>query len=154
MQVFYMIIGRDALYIYENESAGYKRQYIEGNSEFHYQKNNIRNDLKKLLDILAEEYNLDSRSELTFSVIGDRDSIATQAVTSELEEYISKTYDLRELMPDIIKRMVEDTDFLLKDYGINYDGLNYCLNDGTLQKTDFNLLGYTLLPDDLMKYIG
>ncbi len=57
MQVFYMIIGRDALYIYENESAGYKRQYIEGNSEFHYQKNNIRNDLKKLLDILAEEYN-------------------------------------------------------------------------------------------------
>ncbi len=106
MQTFYMITGRDVLYLYEKNGTNYNRQYIEGNPEFHYQVNNMKNDIEKLLKALMEEYNLDSILEITFVVIGNDDPIVTEAVDRALEGHISKQYDLSTIMPEIIKKCI------------------------------------------------
>ena len=154
MQIFYMIIGRDVLYLYEKNGTNYNRQYIEGNPEFYYQLNNMRNNIERLLQVLTEEYNLDSTLEITFVVIENDDPVVTEAVDRALERHISKQYDLSAIMPEIIKKMYVDGIPLIKEFGVNFDGRNYLLTNGKVNKCDYNLLAYTLNADEIIEYIG
>ncbi len=49
MQALYMIIGRNALFLYERDGAEYNRLFIEGNPEFRYQNNSVRKDIEDML---------------------------------------------------------------------------------------------------------
>lgn len=151
MQEFYVIVGREELYLYEKEGTEYNRQYIQGNSEFHYQINLAKNNVESLLRILADEYNLDNDSEMRFMLIENADTIVTEAVCKGFEEYLSKRCPLDVVMKNVIKRLESDGIPLIEESGVNYDGVNYKCGNGGMQKTDFNLLGYTLQPDDLMQ---
>lgn len=154
MQTFYMIIGKDALYLYEKNGRNYNRQYIEGNPEFHYQLNNIKKDIEKLLEVLVEEYNLDNQSELTFVVVGNGNSVVTEVITKALDGHISDKRDMGFIMPEIIQKLYKDEIPLVKEYGVNFDGNNYRLMNGKLGMYDYHLLGYTLNEDKIMEYIG
>lgn len=153
MQIFYMFIGRDTLCLYEKTDKGYERQYIAGNPEFHYQISNAEKDIKKLLDMLVEEYNLEDRSELTFFLIENEDSSITETVCRAFDNNICKRVDLGSILPKTIKEMEADKVPLIKEYGINVDGKNYLLTDGKLNKRDYSLLGYTLSVDKIMESI-
>lgn len=153
MQTFYMIVGSDTLYLYEKNGKEYTRQYIDGNPEFHYQINNVKRDMKKMMNALVEEYNLENRSELSFLMIGNDKPQVTEAVGKALEGHIEKKYELNTIIYDIIKRFSEDKKLLVEDFGINFDGVNYCLTDGKVCKADYSLLGYTLQTDDIVKCV-
>lgn len=154
MQMFYMVIGKDALFLYEKEGIRYSRQYIEGNQEFHYQINTVKNDIKKLLAALVEEYNLNDDSEIAFTIIENSDSAVTEAVSNALDGHISNRHGLDSLISGIIKKVNSDKIPLVKEYGINFEEINYRLVNGILQETDYSLLGYTLQADDLIMCIG
>lgn len=154
MQMFYVIIGRDKLYLYEKKGEEYSRQYIAGNPEFHYQINNVKQDVEKMMDILVEEYNLENRSELSFFLIGNSDPFITETVSRALEGYIAGLHELSRSLAEIIKRFSEDEKLLVKEFGINFDGVNYCLVNGEIKGTDYSLLGYTLQTDDLIGFVG
>ncbi len=154
MQTLYMVICRDALYLYEKDGTGFKRQYIEGNPEFHYQTNHMKDDVKKLLDVLVEEYNLDGRSELTFCLIENEEPSVTKAVCRNLDGYISRQYSLDMIIPEIIRKTKADGIPLIEESGINFDDRNYLPVNGKINKRDFNLLGYTLDMDKMMEYAG
>ncbi len=153
MQTFYVFIGKDALYLYEKESKGYMRQYIAGNPEFRYRINHVKEDVKRLLNVLAEEYNLDNESELFFYLIENSDFVVTEAVCGALDGHISKKYSLNAVMPMVVEELEGDTRLLVKDFGINFDGTNYRLIDGELHKADYSLLGFTIQTDDFIQYI-
>lgn len=153
MQALYMIIGKEALYLYAKEGADYQRQYIEASPEFPYQAGRVQDDIKELLKVLVEEYNLEDVSELTFSVVGNTDPIITEMICSVLNGNISNQYELYSVISQIILKLVMDEKLMIREFGINFDGFNYRLIDGDMQKGDYNLLGYTLQTDDFIKYI-
>ncbi len=154
MQTFFMFIGKDVLYLYEKIGKGYNRHYIEGNPEFHYQMNHIKKDVEKLINVLADEYNSDNESELLFCLIENSNPVVTEAICGALEGHISKRYSLNSVLPIVIGGLEEDTKLLVKDFGINFDGINYRMMDGKLKEADYSLLGFTLQTDDFMQYIG
>lgn len=154
MQIFYVIIGRNALYLYEKNGEEYNRQYVSGNPEFQYQTNSVKKDMDKMMDALVEEYNLENRSELSFFVIGSNDPLVTEVVSKALEGYITEKHDLNVLMLEVIKRFSCDKKLLVNEFGINFDDVNYRLLNGRLQETDYSLLGYTLQTDDLIRCVG
>lgn len=154
MQTFYMVIGRDMLYLYEKDGTVFNRQYIEGNPEFHYQINHLKGDMERLLDLLAEEYNLDSKDEITFCLIENEDPSVTKAFCKTLGGYTSRQYGLDVVMPEIIRKMEADGIPLIRESGVNFDGRNYLLVNGKLNRRDYNLLGYTLDVNKMVGYIG
>ena len=48
--------------------------------------------------------------------------------------------------------MNSDKSLLIDEFGANFDGKNYIMRAGKLEKTEFNLLGYLLKEDDLLKF--
>lgn len=165
MQIFYMITGRDVLYLYEKDGMKYNRQYIQGNPEYHYQIHTVKKDMEKLLKELAEDYNLDidmdhvdiqkaNNTEMAFVMVENADPVLTEAVSRGLGGFLSQKYVLDSLISDIIRKLCSDGQPLVKDFGVNFDGNNYRLANGVIQRNNFSLLGYTLQPDDLLQYIG
>ena len=153
MQIFYMITGREALYLYEKNGTNYIRQYIDGNPEFHYQISNAKSDIKKMRKALQEEFNLESDSEIKFAMIENANPVVTEVVTRELGAYLLQKYNLDSLVLDIVKRLNQDKKILVKEFGVNFDGVSYQLVNGELQKADYSLLGYTLQADDIIKFL-
>ena len=51
MQEFYVIVGREALYLYEKKGTAYSRQYIQGKPEFRYQVNQVKIDIERLVKL-------------------------------------------------------------------------------------------------------
>ena len=154
MQTLYMIIGKDALFLYAKEGVSYQRQYIAAKPEFPYQPSHIMEDIQTLLSLIMEEYNLEDRLELTFSVVEGEDTALSEKVCSMLDGNISKRHPLYSVIFHIIIKLEGDGRPLIKEFGINFDGVNYRLVNGSIQKSNYNLLGYTMQADDLIQYIG
>lgn len=159
MQEFYVIVGREQLYIYVKDGTKYERQYIKGKPEFCYQLNQAKSSMRELVKALMEEYNLDSeqeddQSKIAFLLIEGVAPAITGAVCNGLEGYLSKRYPLNEIISKVMKKLEAADTPLLKEFGANFDGVNYRWENGSIQKADFSLLAYTLQADDLIQCIG
>lgn len=153
MQTFYLLIGKSNLYVYEKKDNTYERLYIEGNPEYAYDLNSAKTSIEQLMDELVNEYNLDTKAEIDFIVVDNEDRIVSEVMQKVLGEYQSKVYEIDFLMKLVAGKLQRDSKMMIDKFGINFDGKNYLLSDGGIVKNDFNLLGYTLNEDDLMKYI-
>ena len=153
MQTFYLLIGKSNLYVYEKKDNTYERLYIEGNPEYAYDLNSTKTSIEQLMDELVNEYNLDTKAEIDFIVVDNEDRIVSEVMQKVLGEYQSKVYEIDFLMKLVAGKLQRDSKMMIDKFGINFDGKNYLLSDGGIVKNDFNLLGYTLNEDDLMKYI-
>lgn len=158
MQEFYAIAGREQLYIYVKDGTKYERQYIKGEPVFRYQLHQAKNDMKELSKALMEEYNLDSdakgnQSEITFLLIESVVPVITEAVCNGLEGYLSRRYPLDKIVSDAMKKLEAADMPLLKEFGVNFDGVNYRWRNSSIQKADFSLLAYTLQADDLIQCV-
>lgn len=153
MQTFYLLIGKSNLYVYEKKDNTYERLYIEGNPEYAYDLNSDKTSIEQLMDELVNEYNLDTKAEIDFIVVDNEDRIVSEVMQKVLGEYQSKVYEIDFLMKLVAGKLQRDSKMMIDKFGINFDGKNYLLSDGGIVKNDFNLLGYTLNEDDLMKYI-
>ena len=140
MQKFFMIIGKNKLNVYSTNGGQWEKQYFEGNPEFEYEVNNARHDIEKMFELLVSEYNLDSKAELEFSVLCNEDSVYNDVIERCMKEYICEKKELKQVEID--------------NYGINFDGKHYMLKDGVITKGKFDLLGYTVSEDSIVKYIA
>ena len=154
MQEFYVIVGREALYLYEKKETAYSRQYIQGKPEFRYQVNQVKIDIERLVKLLADEYNLDNYSDMQFMLIENADAVVTEAVCRGFEGYLSKRCPRDAVMPVAMKKLIAEGMPLLEEFGVNFDGVNYRQDNSGVRKSDFSLLGYTLQADDFMRYVG
>ncbi len=152
MQKFFLVIGKEKLYLYVCQGERCEKQYIEGNPDFSYHINHVSNDIKRLFQSLMNEYNLQSEAELQFTVINNEDFIYSEAVNQALGQKVVKNWDLEEVMVSAIQKMNSDKSLLIDEFGANFDGKNYIMRAGKLEKTEFNLLGYLLKEDDLLKF--
>lgn len=153
MQLFYLIIGKDKLFLYEKDNGRAVKQYIEGNAYFSYDINKADSDVKRMLDLLVNEYNLDTVAELEFIVLENDDDIRTNKIEQVLSDYIIENLDLRSTLLKIMKTLNKDKKLYINEFGINYDGMSFYIKNNKLEKSEFNLLSYTLQEDTLMKYI-
>lgn len=154
MQEFYVIVGRETLYLYEKEGAEYHRQYVHGKPEFRYQVSQAKDDMKKLFELLADEYNLDDNSDMRFTLIENADVIVTEAVCRGFAGYLVKRCPLNAVVMDAMKKLAAEGVPLIEEYGVNFEGVNYRQGNGGIQRSDFHLLGCTLQADELMRCVG
>lgn len=154
MQLLYLIIGKEKLFLYEKDNGHVERQHIQGNPYFSYDINNAKYDIKKMLHLLVDEYNLDTVAELEFIILENIDKTITNIVEELLSEYIVKKIDINEAILDVMKILNKDKKLYIDLFGINYDGISFRLEKNKLKKYGFNLLSYTLNEDNLIKFIA
>lgn len=153
MQTFYMVVQKGKVNLYVREGSRLVGQYINGNPEFCYKLNHAAGDMQRLFQSLVDEYNLDSVAELEIIMIENEDAVCSQVVGQALGEYVVERKGIGEAISKAWKRLVKDKKLMVQEYGINFDGKNYKIESERVKKSGFSLLGYTLDPGSLMKYI-
>lgn len=154
MKTLYLLIGKDRLYLYEKNGNSFERLYIEGNSFYEYDINNAKNSLEKLMQYLVDEYNLDTKAEIDFVVIDNEDKIVSEVMRQAVGEYEKQKYDIECLIKNVSQKLSRDKSLMIQRYGINFDGKNYLIDNDTIKKREFSLLGYTMQEDNLLKFVG
>lgn len=153
MQEFYVIIKKDFLFLYERNDASYERVYLEGNDKYAYEINRIEEGMNAFLSLICDEYNLDSTGEIDLIAILNEDKIISDAIVGVLGENIIEQIDIYQLLDNVLRRLERDKELYINQYGINYDGKNYVLDQEQLKKGEFSLLAYTVSEDMLMRNI-
>lgn len=154
MQKFYLVIEKENLILFEKKANAYDRLYLEGNSEFSYELNKVDDDVNRLLEILVNEYNLDSMGEIEIILISNENKMISEKFLEMLEKYIKEKIEISTLLFTVMKKLMLDKKLFIEKFGLNYDGKNYIIKENKLMKKEFSLLGYTLTTEQLMKYIG
>ncbi len=154
MQTFYLLIGKNQLFLYQKKDSKYTRQYIEGNPAFQYELNNANHDMDRLLDLLVNECNLNTRAELEFIVIGNEDPICSEVMKRNLEGFILEWHEIDTILQTALTLYSNrDKKRMIKEWGINFDGKNYKLEKNQVSKEKFSLLGYTLEEDAVLNFL-
>lgn len=154
VQTFYVIIKKNYLSIYEKNQKSYERVYLRGNSEFAYSVNSAKECIEKFLNIIVEEYNLDTIGEIDLIVIDNEDDIVSNAILNALGENVKERIDIEKLMLKVSSSLERDKKLHIFEYGINYDGKQFFVMNENIVKNEFSLLSYTLTDDMLMKFVG
>ncbi len=150
---FFMIIGKDDLYVYEKEGSQYKKQFIEGNPSFSYELSNIQEDIKEFLELLANEKNLGEKTKLEFDVLENENKVYTNAVIKSLQGCVSQRIDSSEIIKMVFNELKKDKKLQIEQYGINYDGVSYKMENQKLIKGEFDLLAYTICADNIGDFL-
>lgn len=153
---FFLIIGANALYTYENIGQKYELQFIEGGESYPYHPSAAHDNVQAYLEALANEKNLGTTAKLEFDVLDCADEYCNTAVFGMLKEgeYIDRHYLIDEAISDVMKKLSRDKKLLIDKYGINYDGVSYKLKNKTLEKGAFDLLAYTIHSDDVISLMN
>lgn len=154
VQTFYVIIKKNYLSIYEKNQKSYERVYLRANSEFAYSVNSAKDYIEKILNMIVEEYNLDTIGEIDLIVIYNEDDIVSDAILNALGENVKERIDIEKLMLKVSSSLERDKNLHIFEYGINYDDKQYLVKNENVVKNEFSLLSYTLTDDMLMKFVG
>lgn len=144
----YLLIEHDKIFIYTKTKNGHDlvSQYIEGSDYINYELNTIEDDISRMLNVLLDEFNLDSAGELDFRVVIDEDNLrfaAERLVKTLKNAKISvEIIDLKPILSGFISQFQND--------GVNFDGNNYVIVNGRLQRRKFSIMGKTLNEKDIM----
>ena len=84
MEKFLLIVKREKFIIFKPDKD-YELQYVNGEPFFCYEVKRLTDNLGQLLELLAEEYNLNSASELQLCVIGNNDDTVNKLVINYLQ---------------------------------------------------------------------
>ena len=158
MKKFYLIIGKDRFCVYHKDNNAFALEYIDGDPYMTYDIHRINGDIKRLLEALQQNYNLETMSELNFIVVKNsdpiRNSVIEKAITGEEGQasLIKGKYELKDILVKAIKKLSKDEKLHISEFGINYDGDSYILEDGILKQGEYNLLGYTIAQECLIDY--
>lgn len=153
MQKIYMLIGREKLFLYEKEGDRYIPQYIEGSLGYGYSISTAKQDIKKLLNILTDEYSLNTEAELEFVVLENENDVYSRVIQDVLGDLVVQELELGRLLYKIISNLQKDEKLHIEEFGVNFDGKNYIEKKSKLFKRNFSLLGYTVGEDEFMKFI-
>lgn len=150
---FFVIIGKNALSVYEKNGNSYEKQFIEGSPSYPYDVNHVEEHLDHFLNALANEKNLGTRAKLEFDILENKDPIRTNSVLRILGDYTKDRQKLSDTIQTVIKKLARDKSLWIDTYGINYDGECYRMEGQKLQTHPFDLLAYTVEEDDMMELL-
>ena len=143
----YLLIEHDKIFIYTKTKNGNDlvSQYIEGSDYINYELNTIEADISRMLNVLLDEFNLDSAGELDFRVVVDEDNLrfAAERLVKTLKNAKISSVEIIDLKP-ILSGLISHDD------GVNFDGNNYVIVNGRLQRRKFSIMGKTLNEKDIM----
>lgn len=147
---FFLIIGRNALYIYEKNGQKFERQFIEGSDKVIIDSNNIVENVNSFMETLADEKNLGTIGNLEFDVLECEESKYNTDVVVALKEHIENKYYLSDILVTIIRKLLRDKKLMVDLYGINYEGYSYKIENNNVCQGSYDLLAYTIHSDDII----
>ena len=150
---FYMIVGKNAFYLYRRTAFGFEIEYIDGNPCRNYDTHRIKADLKNLLETVADTNNLDSADEIFFTVIENADPIRNKNIAQVLGNRIKDKFSVDEILTRAVNSLAQNKNLHIDEFGINYDGNSYLLKNGRLKKNSYSLLAYNVGQEKLMEFV-
>ena len=154
MEKFLLIVKREKFIIFKPDKD-YELQYVNGEPFFCYEVKRLTDNLGQLLELLAEEYNLNSASELQLCVIGNNDDTVNKLVINYLQSKNILQEDgfisIESLLGSVYNELYSQANMLIDLYGINYDGINYHIKKEKFTTENFKLLAYTLQDKDVIE---
>ena len=148
-----MIIGKNAFFLYRKNDKNFEIEYIDGNPYYQYILHEIKLYAEQVLTALVDINNLDDKNEIELIIIENSDHVRNVNVEQVLEKYIKERLKLDTVLLRIMHDLLEDKNLYIKDFGINYDGECYILENNILKRDNYSLLAYTINQDMLMKYV-
>lgn len=147
---FFLVIGRNALYVYEKNGQKFERQFIEGSENVSINPNNIVESVNSFMEILANEKNLGTIAKLEFDVLESEEGKYNTGAVMALEKHIANRYSLCDVLKTVIKKLLRDEKIMVDVYGINYEGSSYKIEDDKIWQGQYDLLAYTVHSDDII----
>ena len=147
---FYMIIGKNKLYVYRLKNEKLEPEFIDGNSFCNYAAQGITGSVSELLSSLADVNNLDGIDDVEVSVVLNTDRVRNVNALKALDGHILQEIPLEDILVRVIKRLSKDNQLKIAEFGINYDGDAYILHEGKLEKKPYSLLAYSIGQEELI----
>jgi len=147
---FFLIIGKNNLFVYERKNNRFEKQFIEGNPFYPYDLSNSEENVISFLDALANEKNLGTKTKLQFDVLENQDFVRTKSIMKTMSDYVVNVYKIENVIVTAIKKLSKDKTLQIDNYGINYDGVSYKMENGGLLNSYFDLLAYAINDEDLV----
>lgn len=157
MERFLLNVNRNAFTVYR-KTENYELQHIKGEPSFPYDGKRVALDLAELLNTLVDEYNLISEKELGFTLVLGIDD----AINGEVENYLrgrqclssDKSLAIQDLLARLYDKLAADSQLMIQQYGVNYDGVNYQKNSRQeIIRQDFKLLAYPVNDENIIDVI-
>lgn len=152
MQIFYLLVNSGSLCLFEKNYSQFERVFLEGNSEYSLLEGTIKDNIEKMIELLLDEYNLDSVDEVRFMVIGQKNNHFNE-ILRVLDQNVQRVFDIEEMSKKVIDNLIERDVKLIKEYGFNFGEYNYKLATKGIEITEFNLLAFTVNQDELLEFI-
>lgn len=154
MENFLLIVKRNSFVVYR-QTQNYELQYINGEASLYYDSKKVALYLQQIVTALVDEFNLASAQELSLTLVLGFDKLTNEEVTKYLLAQqclvTGETLSLQVLLVRLYNSLAPKVDLMIKEYGINYDGLNYQKTaQQNLKKHDFKLLAYRVTDSDVI----
>ncbi len=154
MYPLFAVVNKNRIYLYKHLESRYIVQSINGNLYYEFHEKNITNNVDSLLKLLCDEYNLESSEGLTIDILESNSSKNTSVILSTISKQASaKRINLESTMLKILMKLQKNDQLMVGLYGINYEGVNYLLENKNIKTSEFNLLAYSLEVEELIKYL-
>ena len=147
---FLVSIEKGKLRAFERVKGHYEPFFIEGEECFSYEVPSIKQCADEFLKSIAYEKNLADSSCVDLVVLENFDELLNSKFRKAWGERVKFSYHISEMMEKVIQTLQGDKELQVSKYGINYDGFSFVMNDGRVDKSDFDLLAYTVHAKDLI----
>ncbi len=153
--LFFMIIGKELLYICRERNGALEPVYIHGNQYQQYNpySNTIKDDIRKILEAVADQHNLDAADGIDISLVENADRVRNENIKKALSGNLKRTIPLNDVLLRLVNSLRGKKELHIDDFGINYDGDSYILRNGQLQRSAYSLLAYTVKPEEFRAHI-
>lgn len=116
-----------------------------------YQQGHLKETIKRLIKDLLEGYNLSDENDLSFLLYENIDSLITSTARQALAHHCVSSTPVSRILVNLIRFLNTRKELCIKEYGVNFDGVNYVMsNNSQIQERDFSLLGYCLKDEDIL----
>lgn len=152
---FFMIIGKELLYICRARDGALEPVYIHGNlfQQYNPYSNTIKDDVRKILEAVADQHNLDAADGMDISLVENADRVRTENIKKALSGSIKRIIPLNDVLLRLVNSLRGKKELHIDDFGINYDGDSYLPRGGQLQRSAYSLLAYTVKPEEFMAQV-
>lgn len=150
---FYIVIGKGAFFLYRKNGKSFEPEYIDGNPYYRYILHEIKSSAEKMLTELADNNNLEDRSNIELVIIENSDRVRNVNVEKALEKYITETIKLDKLILRLMHDLLKRDNLYIDQLGINYDEECYVMKSNNLERSNYSLLAYTVNQDMLIHYV-
>lgn len=144
-----MFLFRDRIYIQGQDASFTKAWNIVRNIKF--QRSHLPEIIAQMKQDFVKGFNLQSDDALKFHLIENENEDLNFIVKQALGKQLFSSVPIDSVLQPIIRRLSKNPLMKLNEYGVNYDGKNYVLKDGGLQKAPFSLLGYTVKKEEIVQ---